>query len=114
MVMMGDLLAAARDSAGRFQPWLQSTDPGLARDVATAAEREGLTPSGFVRVAVADFSRLASEEDWATLVSSIRDNPDPGAICLQAMVHWRLTARACSEHSHARKGDGAGDERYQP
>jgi hypothetical protein len=113
MAMLGDLLAAARRSAGVFQPWLEASDPKLAADVSAAAAREGLTPAAFARVAVADFSRLASEEDWATLVSSMRDSDDPGSVCLLAMVHWRLTARGCGDHSFAGSTyeGGAIDER---
>ena len=99
MAMLGDLLASARASAGSFQAWLEGTDPELAAAVAEAAAREAMSPAGFVRAAVADFSRLASEEDWATLVSSLRDAGDPGTVCLLAMVHWRLTARGCGDHS---------------
>ena len=109
MPMMGDLLAAARESAGSFQSWLRASDPKLAADVAAAADREGLSPTGFVRIAVADFSRLASEEDWATLVSSMRDSSDPGTVCLLAMVHWRLTARGCGDHSFNHHHEGAGE-----
>ena len=118
-MMLGDLLAAARNSAGGFQAWLIQSDPELAAGVAAAAEREQLSPAGFVRAAVADFSRFASEEDWATLTSSIRDSQDPGAICLHAMVHWRLTVRGCADHSlsqaehhhHRHHHAGAPDER---
>ena len=99
MVMLGDLLAAARDSAGDFQAWLKASDPELAAGVAAAADREQMSPTSFIRSAVADFSRLALEEDWATLISSIRDSPDPGTVCLLAMVNWRLTVRGCGHHS---------------
>jgi hypothetical protein len=99
MPMLGDILAAARASAGRLQSWLEASDPDLAAAVAAAAARENLSPAGFVRAAVADFARFAAEEDWATLTSSLRDSADPGTICLLAMVHWRLTARGCCEHS---------------
>lgn len=98
-MMLGDLLAAARNSAGDFQMWLQGSDPDLAAQVKAAAEQEQMSPAGFVRSAVADFSRYASEEDWATLTSSIRDSRDPGTVCLLAMVHWRLNVRACDHHS---------------
>jgi hypothetical protein len=113
MPMLGDLLAAARASAGSFQSWLQASDPDLAGTVSAAAERESLTPAGFVRTAVADFSRFAAEEDWATLISSLRDSTDPGTICLLAMVHWRLTASGCGEHSFRphHSHSGAADER---
>lgn len=113
MAMLGDLLAAARGSAGAFQGWLENCDPELAGLVAAAASREGLTPASFVRASVADFSRFASEEDWATLTSSIRDNADPGTVCLLAMVRWRLTVRGCGDHSfrHTHHHGGAADER---
>ena len=114
MPMLGDLLAAARASAGTFQAWLESADPQLAAAVASAAARVGVSPAGFVRGAVADFSRLAAEEDWATLVSSMRDDEDPGTVCLLAMVHWRLTVRGCGDHSfHDRHHEGAGHERQR-
>lgn len=107
-MMLGDLLAAARASAGSFQAWLEASDPEFASEVSNAAAREGLTPAGFVRSAVADFSRLASEGDWASLVSSLRDSGDPGTVCLLAMVHWRLTVRGCSDHSFAGVPDDGG------
>ena len=112
-MMLGDLLAAARASAGSFQSWLEASDPALAGEVAAAAESERMSPAGFVRAAVADFSRLASEEDWATLVSSMRDDEDPGTVCLLAMAHWRLTVRGCERHSfhHAHQHRGGADER---
>jgi hypothetical protein len=114
MPMLGDMLAAARDSAGGFQAWLQKSDPGLADKVAVAAAATGVPPTSYVRAAVADFSRFAAEEDWATLTSSLRDSDDPGTICVLAMVHWRLTASACGDHSHAHHNhqlQGAADER---
>src|SRR3546814_14397511 len=91
-MMLGDMLAAARNSAGRFQAWLEGSDPALAAQVAEHAAREGLSPAAYVRAAVANFASLASEEDWATLTSSMRDSGDPGTVCLMAMVHWRLSA----------------------
>jgi hypothetical protein len=99
MPMLGDLLAAARESSGQFEAWVAQADPGLAGDLREAARGEGLSPTGFVRAAVADFSRLASEEDWATLISAIRDSADPGTTCLLAMVDWRLTAPCCGDHA---------------
>lgn len=113
MPMMGDILAAARGSAGEFQARLEASDPELAQKVAAAAARDGLSPAGFVRSAVADFARHASEEDWATLMSSLRDSFNPGTLCLHAMVHWRLSARGCSRHdlSHIDQHGGAADER---
>ena len=100
MPMLGDMLAAACNSSGNFQAWLERSDPSLAAQVSRAAAAEGMTPTGYVRAAMADFNRFAPEEDWATMTSSLRDTDDPGTVCLLAMVHWRLTARGCRKHSH--------------
>jgi hypothetical protein len=100
MVMLGDMLAAARDSSSGFQAWLERSDAALAVRITEAASESGITPTQFVRSAIADFDRYAAEEDWATLTSSLRDTDDPGTVCLLAMVHWRLTVRGCDNHSH--------------
>ena len=102
MVMLGDLLAAARDGSDSFQPWLKARDPELASRVEAAASAESISPTAYIRGAVADFARFAAEADWATLTSTLKRTEDPGTACLLAMVDWRLTAKACQEHSHRR------------
>lgn len=99
MPMLGDILAAARNSSIGFEAWLERSDPELGEKVKRAAEDQGLSVTGYVRTAIADFNRLAPEEDWASLTSSLRDTDDPGTTCLLGMVHWRLTVRGCAEHS---------------
>ena len=99
MPMLGDILAAARDSSSSFEAWLERCDPELGDKVRAAANAQGLSVTGYVRGAIADFNRLAPEEDWASLTSSLRDTDDPGTTCLLGMVHWRLTVRGCAEHS---------------
>lgn len=99
MALLGDLLAQARTTSGNFQAWLERSDQKLATELVRAAAHQGMTPTGYVRMAMSDFNRFASEEDWATLTSSLRNTADPGTTCLLAMVHWRLTVRGCSEHS---------------
>lgn len=100
MVMLGDMLAAARDSSSGFQAWLERSDAELATRIAEAAARSEMTCTQFVRSAIADFNRFAGEEDWATLTSSVRNTDDPGTVCLLAMIHWRLMAQGCHNHSH--------------
>lgn len=112
---MGDILGAARRSASGFQTWLAGSDPELAGRVAETSGQTGLSTTGYVRAAIADFSRFASEEDWATLVSTMRDSADPGTDCLRAMIDWRLTAQGCGAHSHANHVlEGASSERSDP
>jgi hypothetical protein len=87
-MMLGDILRATRDEAARLETWLTQEDPELAR-------RLGLGQSGGapfadrLRAAVAEFSALASEEDWAHLTSRLRDSDDPGRACLVEMLRWR-------------------------
>lgn len=107
-MMLGDILAAARNSSGRFQGWLTASDPELAAQVAERAAADGVGPASYVRAAVAGFASRASEEDWATLTSSMRDSDDPGTTCLLAMVHWRLSAPDCGCHG---SGGAAAEER---
>ena len=106
MPMLGDILAAARNSASGFEDWLERSDPQLSAEVKRAAESQRLSVTGYVRCAIADFHRSAPEEDWASLTSSLRDTDDPGTTCLLAMVHWRLNARGCAEHQCVIQGNG--------
>ena len=91
-MLMGDVLASARRSAGGFERWLRDEDPDLAARLAAAAAAEGESPAAWLRMAIADFDRFASEEDWATLVSHMRDDADPGSRFLLAVLEWRLAA----------------------
>ena len=96
MPMLGDVLAAARRSAGPFRAWMEASDPDLMARVAAQAADEGVSAEGLVRVAVAAYTRYAGEEDWATLSSGLRTNSDPGTACLLTMVRWYLRASAAS------------------
>ena len=95
-MLLGDLLAAARHSAGAFQAFLEAEDPALAQAIVEASAREGMSPAGYVRLAVADFDRFALPEDWQALTSHLRNNPDPGMVCLLDMVRWRLALELSS------------------
>ena len=54
MPLLGDMLAEARNSSGSFQAWLERSDPELADDVKRAAVHQGMTPTGYVRMALLD------------------------------------------------------------
>ena len=99
MAILGDILGEARNASAGFQAWLDRSDPEVAGAVRRAADACSMTPTGYVRMAIADFNRFASEEDWATLTSSLKNTDDPGTTCLLAMAHWRLNVRGCTEHS---------------
>lgn len=101
MATLGDMLGAARRCTGQLEEWLGATDPQVMADLEEAAEGSGMTVTSYARMAVADFSRLAEEEHWSTLISEVRDANDPGRACLAGMIQWRMAAPACSVHSHS-------------
>ena len=92
MPMLGDMLASARTVTGAFPGWLEASDPALMARLEQASARAGETPTQYVRGAVHDYTRFASDAEWTTLTSRLRDSADPGETCLLAMVHWRLGA----------------------
>lgn len=96
MATLGDLLATARRDAAGFTAWIGQVDPDMAAALGLAAQDHALDVTGFVRLALNDFARLAPEEDWATLISAVRDASDPGMTCLSAMVQWRIAAPGCT------------------
>jgi len=103
MTTLGDVLAAARRSTGALEAWLVRCDPILANDTLQAADRIGLGVAAYARMALADFARLAGDEDWASLISSLNKSEDAATTCLAAMVRWRINAPAC--HAHAQTED---------
>jgi hypothetical protein len=78
-MMLGDVLREAQRAADVLDPALRVEIESLRH-----------VPGAFAREAVASFERYASEEDWATLLSSIRRQDAPGKACLEAMVKWQL------------------------
>ncbi len=99
MMLLGDILASAKRSASAFEDWAQTADPDLAKIMKTEAQVHGMTSTGYLRMAVSDFSRFADENDWAQLSRVVRDDGDPAIACLKAMLNWRMTASACKDHS---------------
>jgi hypothetical protein len=89
-MMLGDVLAAARGSGADIEKWLEPADPALWRALRSEAMQHYGDPADFARMAVADFSEHAGEEDWAMLVSKMRDADDPGRVLLLTMMRWRL------------------------
>lgn len=89
-VVLGDLLAFSRSSSRDIEAWLANADRGLSSRIGDQATVRGESVAQFVRIAVADFMAEASEEDWASLMSAVRDAVDPGAACLAKMTAFRI------------------------
>lgn len=90
MMMLGDVLALARRSGSGLDGWLRPADPALADRAEAAAAQAGTDLGGYLSGAVAAFTDHASEEDWATLTSRLRNAEDPGRSCVLTMIRWRL------------------------
>lgn len=89
-VALGDLLSFSRSSSADLEAWLANTDAALAERIRNQSVLRGEGAAQFVRIAVADFLAEASEEDWTSLMSAVRDAVDPGAACLAKMTAFRL------------------------
>lgn len=95
MLTLGELLSRARAAAPDLEHWLDRDAPDLADRVRAAAAAEGETPGRFARAAVAAFDRDAGGEAWTRLTGRLHGAADPGLVCLEEMVRWRLaTSRA--------------------
>ena len=95
-VALGDLLSFSRSSSADLEAWLGCADATLAEQIRGQSTLRGERIAQFVRIAVADFMAEASEEDWASLMSAVRDAADPGAVCLAKMTAFRLALEAAS------------------
>ena len=65
---------------------------GRTRSAATAA---GLSLNQYVLGACRAFLDRAGEEEWATLMSRLRDGAEPGVTLVAIAVEARLDAGAC-------------------
>lgn len=91
-MMLGDVLAAARDSGAGIETWLKPADPDLWDALQAEAGRRHAAPAEIVRMAMAGFSDRAAEEDWAALISRMRDAEDPGRALVMTHLRWWLGA----------------------
>jgi hypothetical protein len=95
-VHLGELLSLGRSSSASLRAWLQAEDGSLARRLESEAEARGETLAQFLRIAVSDFLAEADEETWASLVSTMRDAPDPGAACVACVAGFRVRLESAS------------------
>lgn len=105
-MMLGEVLTAARNSGEGMEDWLAPAEPEIWAALGEAAEAEGMDHAGYARMAVADFSNRAPEEDWGTMMTRMRNSEDPGQACLLSMITWRLrhsTGNCAHDHSHGHK-----------
>jgi hypothetical protein len=95
--MLGDILALARKSAADLDR-LALPEALIAR-ARHAAALEGQSPQSFVRSAVGDFSLNAHPDEWAQLMTRLRDCDDPGVVCLETMIERRLAHLAAASET---------------
>jgi hypothetical protein len=85
---LGDLLALGRST--NLRGWLDVQEPALVERLQAEAQARGETIAQFLRIATADFLAEADHEVWASLISELRDNADPGAVCVARVMAFRL------------------------
>ena len=94
MLTLGDMLAGARAATPAFERWLETAAPDLAGQVRAAAGAECETP--------ARFARSADAQAWTRLTGRLHAAADPGLVCLEEMVRWRLAASRAQRLEEAR------------
>ena len=77
-MMLGDILSLARRGAN--DAVLADAPANLREPLDAFATAESVGRAQAARIAVADFSRFAAEEDWATLISHVRTADDPAVM----------------------------------
>lgn len=92
MMMLGDVLAAARRSPVAMESFLASIDPALSQRIANEAGRVGQPVPDWIGRTVGWFELHAKGDDWATLTSRLRASSMPGDECLRVMIERRLAA----------------------
>jgi hypothetical protein len=95
-VHLGELLSLGQSSSASLRAWLQAENGSLVHRLEAEAEARGETLVQFLRIAASDFLAEADEETWASLVSTIRDAPDPGAACVACVAGFRLRLESAS------------------
>lgn len=98
-MLLGDLLARFDDEAVAAESLMSLGDLALTARVRDAAAREGLTAGEFASVAVQQFSRAATDEEWVTTIGLIGRSQEPGLVLLRRALTWMLTPHAagCSQ-----------------
>lgn len=102
MLTLGDMLGQARARATALEAWLDHAAPDLAGRLRAAAGAEGQSPAAFTRSALVAFDREADDAAWTRLTSRLHGAGDPGLVCLEEMVRWRLTTRRAETMEQAR------------
>jgi hypothetical protein len=95
-VQLGELLELGAASSAELKAWLMGEHETLAHRLQREADVRGESVAQFVRIAVSDFMAEAGEENWTSLISTIRDAPDPGAACLALVTDFRVRLEAPS------------------
>ncbi len=93
-MLLGDLLARFADESVAAEAVLSLGDPALLASVRERAEARGLEVGAFAAGAVRQYAREASDEEWATLLSAMNRDPDPGIVCFKRALAHALSGEA--------------------
>jgi hypothetical protein len=87
-MLLGDLLSRFSDESVAAEAIANLGDLPLMARLSEQAEASGLTLGAFAAGAMRRYAAEASEEEWVTLMGSLRRAPDPGTVCLRrAFAH---------------------------
>ncbi len=83
---IGDLIGQFEDEAVAAETLMALGDVALLADISAAAAQRELTLGEFASVAVEQFARGATNEDWLTLIGRLARAEDPGAVFLHQIL----------------------------
>ncbi len=87
-MLLGDLLAHFSDESVALEAILRLNDLSLLASLREHTEANGVELGGFAANAVRRYASEASDEEWITLMGTMGQSPDPGAVCLKrALAH---------------------------
>ncbi len=89
---IGDLTARFEDEAVAAETLMALGDVALLADISAAAAQRSLTLGEFASVAVEQFARGATNEDWLMLIGRLARAEDPGAVFLHEILSAALGA----------------------
>ena len=86
-MMLGELIAQL-DQPEMTSRVLTTLDPGITESINERAKSLSMSPAQFSAGAVREFVDWADEEQWAQLMSQIREADDPGLRAVQTILCW--------------------------
>jgi hypothetical protein len=96
-MLLGKVIKLAMTAQSQFPEDVVQSEPELAAQLETEAERAGMDVPHFVADTVQRFMAHEDGESWTTIVGNIQRTDDPGYTFISTIMHARIGHR-CDRH----------------